>query len=173
MIPKSCFVHPSSVLAGEVLLGENVSIWPLSVLRADLNLISIGDRTNIQDGTIIHVRGEFDGKQKGCPTIIGSDVTIAHRVTLHGCTIEDGSLVGIGAIVLDGAVIRSGTLVAAGSLVPPGKTLDGGLWAGSPVKRLRDLRPEEEAMLKWNPQHYVELAKAWKLTSCVYFFLNV
>jgi carbonic anhydrase/acetyltransferase-like protein (isoleucine patch superfamily) len=125
-------------------------------------LISIGHRTNIQDGTIIHVRGDFPGKQNGLPTVIGSDVTIAHRVTLHGCTIEDGALIGIGAVVLDGAVVKTGTLLAAGSLVPPGKTLDGGLWAGSPAKRLRDLRPEEVEMLKWNPQHYVELARIWK-----------
>lgn len=161
-IHKSCFVHQSAIIDGNVSLASDVSVWPGVILRGDLNAITVGEGSNIQDGTVVHVRGHFPGKQKGLPTTIGSGVTIAHRVCLHGCTIESGSLVGIGAIVLDGAVVKTGTLVAAGSVVPPGKVLDPGLWAGTPAKRLRDLTPEEKAMIKWNAEHYVELGVAWK-----------
>lgn len=155
-------MHPNAYLAGNVTLGENVSIWPGAILRGDVNAIRIGSGSNIQDGTVIHVRGDFPGRQKGLPTVIGANVTIGHRVTLHGCEIEDGCLIGIGAIVLDGSVVREGTLVAAGGLVPPGKVLDGGLWVGSPVRRLRDLTEDEKSMLTWNSQHYIELSKVWK-----------
>lgn len=113
-IDSSVFIAPGSSVVGDVEIGENSSLWFNVVVRGDVNYIRIGRRSNIQDGSVVHVTHDTH------PTVIGDDVTVGHRVTLHGCTVHDGSLVGIGAIVLDGAVVGTSSLIAAGSIVPPG-----------------------------------------------------
>ena len=113
---------------------------------------------------MIHARGSFGNSTggKSCPTIIGDDVSLGHKAMVHGCVIEDKCLIGINAVVLDGAVIRSFSLIAAGAVVTPNKVVDGGLWAGTPAKRIRDLTAEEKAMLVDNALNYVELKELWK-----------
>jgi carbonic anhydrase/acetyltransferase-like protein (isoleucine patch superfamily) len=128
------------------------------VARGDVNTITIGARTNIQDGTILHVSHDSEFAPGGFPLVIGADITVGHQAILHGCTIEDRCLIGMAATVMDGAIVRSGAIVGAGSLVPPGKDLQGGyLWVGSPVRQARELRDEEKAFLDYSARHYVEL----------------
>jgi len=157
-IASNAYVDESAVVIGDVTIGEDVSLWPMVVARGDVNSIEIGARTNIQDGTILHVSHDSEFAPGGFPLRIGADITVGHQVILHGCHIEDGCLVGMGATVMDGAILRSGVLLGAGSLVPPGQVLEGGyLWVGSPARRVRPLREQEYAFLKYSPQHYVEL----------------
>jgi carbonic anhydrase/acetyltransferase-like protein (isoleucine patch superfamily) len=157
-IASSAYVDASAVVIGDVTIGEDVSLWPMVVARGDVNSIEIGARTNIQDGTILHVSHDSEFAPGGFPLRIGADITVGHQVILHGCHIEDGCLVGMGATVMDGAILRSGVLLGAGSLVPPGQVLDGGyLWVGSPARRVRPLREQEYAFLEYSPRHYVEL----------------
>jgi carbonic anhydrase/acetyltransferase-like protein (isoleucine patch superfamily) len=139
VIPPTSWVHPSAIVEGDVKLGENVSIWPMTVIRGDVNSVSIGDKSNVQDGCVLHVRGNYEGRQIGHNLCIGDAVSIGHKACLHACIIESRTLVGIGAIILDGAVIKEGALIAAGALVPPGKVCDAGLWAGCPAKRFVQL----------------------------------
>jgi carbonic anhydrase/acetyltransferase-like protein (isoleucine patch superfamily) len=145
----SSFVAPGAVVIGRVSIGVESSIWYGAVLRGDEEEIRIGDRSNIQDGVVVHTTcGQG-------PTIIGSDVTIGHRAVLHGCRIGDGAMIGIGAIVLDGAVVEPGAIVAAGAVVAPGKVVRSGtLWAGCPARELRAIKPAELAFLRGNPAHY-------------------
>jgi len=127
-IPKlgtGAYVDDSAAVIGDVELGEDASIWPMCSIRGDVNLIRIGARSNIQDGSVIHVTHRHSGLPEGHATCIGSDVTVGHKVMLHGCTVEDLCLIGMGSIVLDGAIIRSKVLLGAGSLVPEGKDLEG------------------------------------------------
>jgi carbonic anhydrase/acetyltransferase-like protein (isoleucine patch superfamily) len=157
-IAPSAYVDPSAVVIGDVTVGEDASLWPMVVARGDVNSIEIGARSNIQDGTILHVSHDSEFAPGGFPLRIGADITVGHRVILHGCRIEDGCLVGMGATVMDGAILRSGVLLGAGSLVPPGQDLEGGfLWVGSPARRVRPLREQERAFLGYSPKHYVEL----------------
>jgi carbonic anhydrase/acetyltransferase-like protein (isoleucine patch superfamily) len=157
-ITSSAYVDASAVVIGDVTIGEDVSLWPMVVARGDVNSIEIGARTNIQDGTILHVSHDSEFAPGGFPLRIGADITVGHQVILHGCHIEDGCLVGMGATVMDGAILRSGVLLGAGSLVPPGQVLEGGyLWVGSPARRVRPLREQEYAFLEYSPRHYVEL----------------
>lgn len=135
VIANSAYVDPTALVIGNVVLGENSSVWPMAVIRGDINSIHIGKFTNIQDGTVIHVNhvGEFN--PKGNPLVLGDEVTIGHRAILHGCTIEDRCLIGIGTIVMDDVIVHSNVIIGAGSLVPPGKELESDyLWVGSPVK---------------------------------------
>jgi len=128
-------------------------------------MIFRGDRSNVQDGAVVHARGVFGNKtsgDKGCPTIIGNDVSLGHKACVHGCTIEDKVLIGINAVVLDNAWIKPFTLVGAGAVVPPGKILDGGLWVGSPARKIRNLTDDEMQMLSDNAHNYVELINVWK-----------
>ena len=136
----------------------NSSLWFGVVVRGDINTIEIGQRTNIQDGTIIHVSSTGQG------THIGDGVTVGHMAVLHDCVLQDGSFVGIKACVLDGALVESGAMVAAGALVTPGKIARRGeLWAGVPAQAVRQLKREEVEMMQWIPEHYVELAKEYLL----------
>lgn len=123
-----------------------------------------GNRTNIQDGAIIHARGSFGNKSgdRAYPTIIGDDVSLGHKAMVHGCVIEDKCLIGINSVVLDGAIIKSLSLIAAGAVVTPGKVVDGGLWAGTPARRIRDLTDDEKQMIIDNASNYVELKNMWK-----------
>jgi len=158
LLAPGAWIDPAAVVIGEVSLGADSSVWPGCVVRGDVNFIRIGERTNIQDRTVIHCSSDTSFNPGGHPTRVGNSVSIGHGVILHGCTIEDDCLVGNGCILLDGCVLRRGAMVAAGSLVPPGKVLEGGyLWRGRPAQRVRELTAAERAMLKWIPDHYVEL----------------
>ena len=153
------YVDPAATVIGDVVLGDDVSVWPFTVVRGDVNFIRVGDRTNLQDGSVIHV--SHDGphaKLGGFATRIGNDVTIGHKAIIHACTIEDAVLIGMGAIVLDGAVVRKHGFVGAGALVPPGKVVgEGELWLGNPAKKARLLSDAEIEALYYSAGHYVRL----------------
>lgn len=148
-IHPEAFIAPGSAIIGEVTIGRLSSIWFNSVLRGDIEPIEIGSCTNIQDGTVIHVR------RPGYPTIIGDRVTVGHKAMLHACTIHDEGFVGMNATVLDYVTIETHGLVAAGAVVPPGKTVKTGeLWAGVPAKRLRFLSDKDIEQIKASAEHY-------------------
>ena len=153
------FIDPACTVIGDVTIGDDSSIWPGTVIRGDVNFIRIGERTNIQDGTIIHVSHDGpNGRPVGYPTLIGDDVTIGHGAIIHACTIEDGCLIGMGSTVLDGAAVRKNGFVGAGAVIPPGKTVGTGeLWLGNPAKCARQLSNAEIEQLYYSAQHYVRL----------------
>lgn len=152
------YVDESSVLVGDIELAEDVSIWPLVAARGDVNFIRIGARTNIQDGSVLHLSRPSKGKPEGSPLVIGEDVTVGHKVMLHGCTLGNRILVGMGAIVMDDVVVEDEVIIGAGSLVPPGKRLQSGyLYVGSPVKQARPLNEAEKAFLAESATNYVQL----------------
>jgi len=157
-IGNRSFIHETAVVIGNVNLGTDVSIWPLTVIRGDIHSISIGERSNIQDGSVLHVTHASDFNPGGYPLNIGNDVTVGHRVTLHGCTIGNFCLIGMGAIVMDGAIVADKVIIGAGSLVPPGRQLESGfLYVGSPVKKIRPINQQEEKFLIYSAQNYVRL----------------
>lgn len=159
----SVFVHQQALVAGRVAIGEDSSVWPMSVVRGDVNSIRIGARSNIQDGSVLHVTHDSEYAAGGKPLVIGDAVTVGHKVVLHACTVEDLCLIGMGAIVLDGAVIRSGAMLGAGTLVPPGKELEGGyLYLGSPARRARALTEHEMRYLQYSAGHYVRLKNRYQ-----------
>ena len=153
------YVDPAATCIGDVVLGDDVSLWPGTVVRGDVNFIRIGARTNVQDGTIVHV--SHDGphaKLGGFATVIGEDVTIGHKAIIHACRIEDAVLVGMGAILLDGVVVRKHAFVGAGALVTPGKEVgEGELWLGNPARKARMLTDAEIEALYYSAGHYVRL----------------
>jgi len=150
-IHPTAFVAENAVIIGDVEIGEDCSIWYNVVIRGDVNYIRIGDRTNIQDGTIIHVTN------KTHPTIIGKEVTVGHKVMLHGCTIEDRCLIGMSATIMDGVVVGKESIVGAGALVPPNKKIEPrSLWVGSPAKFKRNLKEEEIKWLEKSYKNYIE-----------------
>ena len=155
---KNVYVDPSAVVIGRVKLGDDVSIWPCAVLRGDENDIAIGARSNIQDGSILHIVSAGNEPPSGIPLTIGEDVTVGHGVILHGCTIGNFCLIGMGATVLDGAVLEDFVFVGAGAVVTPKKRLSsGGLYLGNPARRVRDLTDAEKAELRVSADHYVAL----------------
>ena len=153
------YVDLAATCIGDVVLGDDVSLWPGTVVRGDVNFIRIGARTNVQDGTVIHV--SHDGphaKLGGFATQIGADVTIGHKAIIHACRIEDAVLVGMGAMLLDGVVVRKHAFVGAGALVTPGKEVgEGELWLGNPARKARMLNDAEIEALYYSAQHYVRL----------------
>jgi carbonic anhydrase/acetyltransferase-like protein (isoleucine patch superfamily) len=152
------YIDPAAVVIGDVVLGADASVWPMAVVRGDVNYIRIGARSNVQDGSVLHVTRPYPGSEAGWPLIIGDDVVIGHKVTVHGCTIGNRVLVGIGAIVLDGAVVEDDVMIGAGALVSPGKRLtSGGLYLGSPARRARDLTAAEIARIPAMAGFYVDL----------------
>ncbi len=156
-IAADVFIAPSADVIGDVEIGEWSSIWFQTVVRGDVHFIRIGARTNIQDLSMLHVT------RKTHPLLIGSEVTVGHSVTLHGCTIEDRVLIGMGAVVLDGAVVHSGSMIGAGSIVTEGTKIPPGVLAfGSPARVKRDLTEKETAFLAASPRNYVELAKDYR-----------
>ncbi|QEY25425.1 gamma carbonic anhydrase family protein [Neisseria zalophi] len=164
-IHESCYIDPVSTVIGEVSLAENVSIWPFAVLRGDVNSITIGARSNVQDLSMVHVSHKTPEKPEGSPLVIGEDVTIGHKVMLHGCTIGNRVLVGMGTIILDDVVIEDDVMIGAGSLIPPRKRLQSGfLYVGSPVKQVRPLSDEEKAFLVYSAEHYMRVAANHKQT---------
>lgn len=152
------WIDPDATVIGRVRLADDVSVWPRAVLRGDVNRISVGERTNIQDGTIGHVTHDGPYTPGGQPLVLGADITVGHGAILHACEIGDRCLIGMGAVVLDGAVIGEDVMLAAGSLVSPGKRLDPGrLYRGRPAKPVRELTAEEFEMLRYSANHYVRL----------------
>jgi len=157
-IAATAYVDETALVIGDVSIADDASLWPLVVARGDVNSIVIGARTNIQDGTVLHVSHDSEFAPGGSPLRIGADITVGHQAILHGCTIEDRCLIGMAATVMDDAIVRSGAIVGAGSLVPPGSDLEGGyLWMGTPARKVRPLRKQEAAFLEYSAAHYVEL----------------
>lgn len=153
-IHPTAFIAPGAVVIGDVEISAETNVWFGCVIRGDVNTIRIGSRTNIQDGTVVHVT------HKTAPTVIGSDITIGHKAIIHGCTLQDGSFVGMGATVMDAAVVETGGMLAAGALLTPNKRIKGGeLWAGSPAKYFRDMSREESEFIYISAKHYVELGQ--------------
>ena len=160
-VDPSAFVAPGARLIGDVGVGAEASIWYNCVLRGDVNRIRIGARTNIQDGSVIHVDSPKPGHEAGHPTLIGAEVLIGHLAMVHGCILHDRAFVGLGAIVMDGCEIGSDAMLAAGAMLTPGKRIPSRqLWAGRPAKYVRDLTEEELAGMRAGVAHYVALAKA-------------
>lgn len=155
ILPKihpDAFIAPNAVIIGDVEIGAGSGIWFNCVVRGDMNEIRIGENTNIQDGTIIHI----DSRTR--PTIIGNNITVGHMCLLHACTLEDNCMIGMQATVMDGAVVEEGAMVAAGALVTPGKRVSAGeLWAGSPARCLRDTGDREQDLLDYIWPTYVKL----------------
>lgn len=152
------WVDPSAVVVGRVEIGDDASVWPTSVVRGDVNWIRIGARTNVQDGSILHVTHDGPYSPGGLPLVIGAEVTVGHKVMLHACTTGDRCLLGMSSTILDGAVLEDEVFLAAGSLVPPGKRLQArSLYKGSPARRVRPLTEDELAMLRYSAAHYVRL----------------
>ncbi len=161
-IAEDVWVDPTAVVIGDVEIGLGSSIWPLVVVRGDIHHIRIGKNTNIQDGSVVHVTHDSRFNPGGYPTIIGDNITVGHKVMLHGCTIGDNCLIGMSSTVMDGAVIEPRVVLGAGSLVPGGKVLESGyLWVGSPVRRARELNEKEQEFLDYSAQNYARLAKRY------------
>ncbi len=157
-IADSVFIDPAASVIGDVEIGADSSVWPGAVIRGDVNHIRIGERTSVQDCAVLHVTHKRDSLPEGWPLIIGDDVTIGHKVTLHGCTLGNRILVGIGTIILDGVTVEDDVMIGAGTLVPPGKTLKSGhLYIGSPCKQVRTLTESEMANLPYQAAHYVKV----------------
>ncbi|MBF0286496.1 MAG: gamma carbonic anhydrase family protein [SAR324 cluster bacterium] len=154
IIDPEVFIAHTAVVIGDVEIGKDSSIWYGCVVRGDVNVIRIGERTNIQDGTVVHVSSDGQG------TYIGNDVTIGHMALLHACTLEDRTFIGMKACVMDGAVVEAGAMVASGALVTPGKRVKTGeMWAGSPAKFRRNLTENEMTGFAKTSPKYVQLAK--------------
>lgn len=152
------FVDSSAVVIGDVQIGEDSSVWPLTVIRGDMHRIRIGKRTSVQDGSVLHITHAGPFNPDGFPLIIGDEVTIGHKVMLHGCTLGSRILVGMGSTVMDGAVVEDDVIIGAGSLVPPGKVLESGyLYVGSPVKQARPLTDKERNFFSYTAGNYVKL----------------
>lgn len=155
-IAADAFIAANATVIGDVVIGSDTGIWFNCVVRGDVNDIRIGARTNIQDGTIIHVAHKFQG------TYIGDDVTIGHMALIHACTLEDACFIGMNATVMDGAYVEAGAMVAAGALVTPGKRVGAGeLWAGSPARRVRQLNEKDLKIMQYTAPHYVDLARQY------------
>ncbi len=157
-IASGVYVHTAATVIGDVVIGEDSSVWPGAVIRGDVNYIHIGKNTNVQDLSMLHVNHKSSSDPAGAPLIIGDNVTIGHSVILHGCTIEDEVLIGMGSIVMDKALVQKHVLLAAGSLVPEGKVLESGyLYVGRPAKKVRALTADEIANFMYSANNYVLL----------------
>lgn len=156
VIPATAWVHASATLIGDVRLGAHVSVWPGAVLRGDRDTISVGEGTNVQDGAVLHC-------DPGFPCVLGARVTIGHRAVVHGCTVEDGALIGIGAVVLNGAVVGAGSLVAAGAVVGEGLQIPPhSLVVGIPAKVLRPLSDEQRERVRRGAETYAALKELYR-----------
>ena len=152
------FIDSTALVLGQVTVGDDSSIWPMSVVRGDVNSIAIGERSNIQDGCVLHVTHKSVHLPDGHKLSIGDDITVGHNAIIHGCTIHNECLIGMGVTIMDGAEVQSEVIIGAISLVPPGKELESGfLWVGSPVKKARPLTEDEKSFLKYSADNYVNL----------------
>lgn len=155
-IDPTAWIAPNATVIGDVRLAANVSIWWNAVLRGDNDPITIGEGTNIQDGSVLHT-------DEGIPLTLGRDITVGHKVMLHGCTVGDGSLIGMGSILLNGAVIGKNCLIGAGTLIPEGKVIpDRSLVVGSPGRVVRELSEEHAARIAHSAQHYIQNAQRYR-----------
>ena len=152
------YIDSHTVICGDIEFGDDCSVWPFVAIRGDVNFIRIGNRSNIQDGSVLHVTRKSENNPEGNPLIIGEDVTIGHKVMLHGCTLGSRILVGMGAIIMDGTVVQDDVFIGAGTLVPPNKVLESGyLYVGNPMKQARPLKDSERAFLTQSATNYVML----------------
>lgn len=152
------YIAPTATVIGDVVLGDDVSVWPGAVVRGDMHFIRVGARSNVQDNAVLHITHASDYNPGGWPLVIGEDVVIGHRAVLHGCRVGDRVLVGIGSIVNDGAVVEDEVIIGAGCVVPPGKTLSSGfIYVGNPYRQLRPLTDRERAFFTYSPANYVKL----------------
>ena len=160
---NAVYVDESAVVIGDVVLGDDCSVWPHAVIRGDMHRIRIGKRTSIQDGSVLHITHASSYNEAGWPLTIGDDVTIGHRAILHGCTVGNRILIGNGAIVMDGAVIEDEVIIGANALVPPGKHLESGfLYVGSPCKPARPLTEKEKSFFLYTTANYVKLKDQYR-----------
>lgn len=158
------YIDPKSVIIGDVELGDDVSVWPMAVIRGDVHSIKIGNACSIQDGAILHVTHDGPYSPGGKPLILGQGITIGHQAVLHGCTIEDYCLIGMGSRILDGVHVEHHVMIAAGSIVSPGKRLESGyLYLGNPARAVRKLSAEEIEQLEYSAAHYVRLKDKYLL----------
>ncbi len=158
VLGKRVYIDESSVVLGDVTIWDDSSVWPTAVIRGDMHSISIGARTSIQDGSVLHITHASDYNPNGYPLTIGDDVTVGHKAVLHGCTVNSRCLIGIGAIILDGAVVEEEVIVAAGCLVPPGKRLESGfVYKGNPATKTRKISEKERSFFKYTAGNYVKL----------------
>ena len=156
IIPRSCYISESANLVGDIKLGENVSVWFGSVVRGDMHYIRIGDDTNIQDNSVIHVTTKIS------PTIIGNQVTVGHNAIIHGAIVKDRCLIGMGSIIMDESIIGEGSIVAAGTLIPPNKIIPPkSLVMGSPYKIIRETTSKELEMIIESSEHYINFSKKY------------
>lgn len=159
-IHDTAFIAPGCRIIGDVEIGPDASVWYNCVIRADVNRIVIGARTNVQDGTVIHCESPSPRRPEGFPTLIGEDVLIGHLAMVHGCILEDRAFVGLGSIVMDGCRIGSDAMLAAGAMLTPGKAMPSGqLWTGRPAAHARDLPEKAIAEMRAGVAHYVENAR--------------
>jgi len=157
-IAQNCYIDNNADIIGDVALGENCSVWPMTVIRGDVNFIRIGHSTNIQDGSVLHVSHAGEYNPEGAALTIGNHVTVGHKVILHACTIGNDCLIGMGSIIMDNAIIEDQVMIGAGSLIAPGKKLQSGyLYLGSPCKRVRKLSETELTSLRYSAEHYIRL----------------
>ncbi len=168
-IPKiadDAWIDDTAVVIGDVQIGSHSSVWPMSVIRGDVQQIRIGTQSNIQDGCIMHVSHDSQYLPGGRPLVLGNRVTVGHKAILHGCEIADGCFIGMGCTILDGAILESNTMLGAGSLVASGKRLEGGyLWLGAPARRIRPLTDKELDYICYSAEHYQRLAHRHRTTT--------
>ncbi|MBT3048216.1 MAG: gamma carbonic anhydrase family protein [Candidatus Thiodiazotropha sp.] len=162
-IAEDAYIDDSARIIGDVSIASRASVWPMCVIRGDIHRIRIGARSNIQDGSVLHVSHDSYYNPGGSPLTVGEGVTVGHRVLLHGCEIADHCFIGMGSIILDGAVLEPATMLGAGTLVPQGKRLQGGyLWLGQPVRRVRKLSDRELEIMAYTTDHYVKLVERYR-----------
>ena len=166
-IDKSAFIAHNAIISGDTIIGKNVGIWYGCVIRGDVSHIRIGDNTNIQDNSVIHVTRAHHAANKtgdkGAPSLIGSNVTIGHGAIIHACIIEDNAFIGMGSIVMDLARVEEYGMLAAGAVLTPSKVIKSGqLWVGNPAKYFRDLTEKEKEYIKISANNYAELAAEYK-----------
>lgn len=162
-VPASVWVDPTAVIIGDVVLGEDCSVWPYAIIRGDMHRIRIGERVSVQDGSVLHITHASRFHPEGFALTIGSDVTIGHQATLHGCTIHDRVLIGMKAMVMDGAVVESEVILGAGAVVPPGKVLaTGHVYMGSPARPVRAITEDERHYFRYTAANYVKLKDSYR-----------
>ncbi len=159
-IDPSAWIDETALIIGDVEIGAESSIWPKVVARGDIKEIRIGARSNVQDGSVLHVSHDSEFLPGGAPLIIGNNVTVGHNVILHGCEIHDNALIGMGSVIMDHTIVQSNVVVGAGSVIAGGKVLESGfLYVGSPARRVRELTEQEMSYFGYSADHYVDLAR--------------
>ncbi|MCB1661400.1 MAG: gamma carbonic anhydrase family protein [Pseudomonadales bacterium] len=165
---KDVYVDPLALVLGDVHLGNDCSVWPGTIIRGDVHRIRIGERCNIQDGSVLHVTHAGKFTADGYPLILGNDITVGHQAMLHGCTLGDRILIGMGATVMDAAVVPDNVVIGAGSMVTPGKVLESGfLYVGSPAKKVRALSEKEISFFVYSSNSYVGLKNTYLLENYI------